>query len=1175
MAHRAHTGVRFRSYPPAQTQGTTTAANADELDSDAVKLISYQAPALVAGTYTASFTQSIAAPDGTSDTLHSEQQFAVRAPQLRLDPNVDVHSVFPAPGHSEYANTLPHIVFNNPELPWERVVSHASADSFNKSPWVAVLTFTEDELNVPPDDLKRWRIDTEQGPAHANSVKAGDLREPNAPGLVSPVQHIEREFNDNDTTECILISPDMFKNLFGSYANGATTPMFNGKADLAAFSYLAHVRSVHPHAMASTSSGDTELKLSLVLGHRVAPIGLQQPTKMLSHVVSLEGVDKVDLSNGQVQYIGLISLHSWTWMALPPDHGDFICVMENLGKSIQPLRMRDDLSAIPADPSPPNDHSLWLHNRIRDGYLLKPFTSSSGETSTVLFRGPFTPTLPTKHLGSVKPSSTTGTDLRVVDSKTGLLDISYQSAWQLGRLLAAGDAAFNTSLLRLRGRIHAEATKLVREKADSNFVTMSEFTAQLSSAVDYIVKADQNENIKVGRMNATLRWCNGWPHPITSPDPTTKLGDVMDTPEYKKEIENVTRQLTRSRGNGPGSDIVYNEENDPKSHDWANVLAWIMDVLFSDKMPLHYLISDPESLPRESIRTFFVDPVWLECVVDGALSLSSYFQRSDAIIMRELKNHINEYLRAPQNALNGKTPRLPKWGFLLRSIAVSSFPDLRIEAPLKPDDKSGQSEILFMQRISEEVIMCLTDRIPGEPTFTKVVISQPGHQQGFAFGNIIDEKHVAFSFKRLPTKSGASLQQDELKQLPMVWNHERKENEALPVFDWQNRTIILCEFAKQCMAALKKPGYFEWDNGSPSSILSTQLARAAFRLEIDSALDPALQQCLADSTKSPWLVKDGCRQIDALDATRLETQSSVANPASTIQPIQTAPALPHVEIPVDHRPEAQRSDKTASTSSELGTKRSATDLPRYDYSPYFWYEQHWLHFSNDTNNSHVRYFQPNIDCFPLHLGKNKEIRLQPYITAPMDVVFTTTGITNSSFFSFDADLIEWLIPVHCPAVTLTKDFDDKVHTFFRIDGTADHPQLPTVEPINLGCKWVYDTRLVHGTNLEYSEFERDQIATQPNQGNLHVFLVIRARSRDNPYNDINPRALTPVKRIDASFLLKGVSWHLPCTDKLGDGMRYEYDMKFLACFRNTHLGLVCKSFVKEYHINAIASANGP
>ncbi|TQN72334.1 hypothetical protein CSHISOI_03230, partial [Colletotrichum shisoi] len=161
----------------------------------------------------------------------------------------------------------------------------------------------------------------------------------------------------------------------------------------------------------------------------------------------LEGVDKLDLSNKNPQ------IHQ-------TDHVDFVTVMEGLGRYFQPLRIRDDIWASLTQEGQIGESAEWLQRRLRDGYLLKPYTSLAGARSAVLFRGHLSATLPVKTATSVKPWSKTGVDLEVRDSRTGLVDITYRSAWQLGRLLAIGDPSFSISLLRLRGQIHAEARSL-------------------------------------------------------------------------------------------------------------------------------------------------------------------------------------------------------------------------------------------------------------------------------------------------------------------------------------------------------------------------------------------------------------------------------------------------------------------------------------------------------------------------------------------------------------------------------------------------------------------------------------------------------------------------------------------------------------------------------------------
>lgn len=202
----------------------------------------------------------------------------------------------------------------------------------------------------------------------------------------------------------------------------------------------------------------------------------------------------------------------------------------------------------------------------------------------------------------------------------------------------------------------------------------------------------------------------------------------------------------------------------------------------------------------------------------------------------------------------------------------------------------------------------------------------------------------------------------------------------------------------------------------------------------------------------------------------------------------------------------------------------ATELPRFDYGFYYsWLHSHLWYGNTQARMAQGLYFKPSVDCFPLHLGKAENVLLQtPSLRTPMDVVFVTKGHTNSSFQPFNVDVIEWLIPVDFPSVTLTDDFaDPKVEaSLFHIDGTVDHPELPTAEPINIGCKWVHDTRLVYGTLLEFRmDSMGDHIATpKPDAKNLKVLLVARARARDNPYAEPDK----PDKAIDASFLLKGV-----------------------------------------------------
>lgn len=83
------------------------------------------------------------------------------------------------------------------------------------------------------------------------------------------------------------------------------------------------------------------------------------------------------------------------------------------------------------------------------------------------------------------------------------------------------------------------------------------------------------------------------------------LKRVCCSPEYLTYVGKIAADLTAVRpSKGTVASAIYNETNDPVSHSWAAVLSWILDVLFTVKLPLHNLVPNPETLPSESVRKF-------------------------------------------------------------------------------------------------------------------------------------------------------------------------------------------------------------------------------------------------------------------------------------------------------------------------------------------------------------------------------------------------------------------------------------------------------------------------------------------------------------------------------------------------------------------------------------------
>ncbi|KAI0546741.1 hypothetical protein F4679DRAFT_404617 [Xylaria curta] len=1089
--------IRFRAFPQAPKPAAQDNAGKGQVEQHDVRISSFVQPSIKTGTYEINVVQHIRTPDSSTDEapLTSKKIFTVQAPKFKLSLADDIHSVYPAPGHSDYGNTLAHVVFSDPTTPWERPMRDIEdVDKFNKTPWVAVLTFTEDELKMPQADIDR-SIKSRQGNTFTTATTAGNIAGLKAGGIVTPLDapNFTSDFKDTDLVDLLPLPIKLFKSLFVKYSNGKADT-WTGKPDTSRYASVAHIRDIHGGDMASTTQGESERSHAVVISHRTAPIGLPAPTNVISHLVSLEGIDGMDVPDGcPYQYVGLVSLYSWNWMAVPPEHADFIHTMDKLSKNIQPLRMKDEFIAkIVADGKTPSEAEAKLLQRIKDGYLLKQRTLTTGEKTMSFFRGPLCPNVISDSL--IKPWSLYGTDLQILDGNTGIVDISYAVAWNLGFSQAIGDPAFSTSLLRLRGKIHSQALLRAKEKVDSSYKNLPEYLQQLKTAVDHLASTGKPD--ETASAEALRRW--HITSPMNSEDEGAQRLSLEFSPvlqQYLDQIAEITKTLTSARDDNKLADggVPYNELNDPVDHDWAYVLGWLLDRLFAAKLPLHYLIPDPESLPRESIRTFFIDPTWLECVIDGALSIANHFEKSDDSIRRQLKEAINTYLSSP--LAPGQLPQMPKWGFLMRSIAVSSFPDLKVDAPFPAGKESSQSKMLLMQRLSEDVLLCLFDRCPDDDNFGSIVFSQPAHQQSFACGDFLDAESLELAFRFIPNVSGATIASLTVKSKTVKW--KRGDTSVSPVYDWDSRCVIVPSFAKWCIETLKQPGFFEWDQASrgiPSSLICSQLSKAVFRLTLTSP------------TTNTTIAKSGPRQL-FVPPRRSVPEHTPSKTNANSQPA----VIPKVTLPVGNRPQPQRPEVEAKATD---TALKPADVPRYIYPPY--------PDSDGFDGTETTQFQYTPRIYPLQNPKDKEkATILDNFGRPQDLLFEIQTRTESAGVPWNPRQFEWLIPVRLASLGTPVDpAIASLPAMLEVGGSIDFPDLPKVEPVNRGCRWLYDTRLLYGPLLKgQGSGRRCKYVIEDETTHLQALLIIRARSREKYelWSDHNLQ-----KPVDATFLLKRV-----------------------------------------------------
>ncbi|MEN8129265.1 MAG: hypothetical protein ABFS45_03530 [Pseudomonadota bacterium] len=131
-------------------------------------------------------------------------------------------------------------------------------------------------------------------------------------------------------------------------------------------------------------------------------------------------------------------------------------------------------------------------------------------------------------------------------------------------------------------------------------------------------------------------------------------------------------------------------------------LDWFAGLACLGNVPFNYLVPDEKMLPRESIRFFQVDPIWIDCLIDGAFSIGSVTHEE---CMCDCDN---------RNAELGEVKK-PQSGFLLRSEVVAGWPDLQIdgyETVLEGGDPSPPSQDTFKPKtLSKNVLMCLFDKV--------------------------------------------------------------------------------------------------------------------------------------------------------------------------------------------------------------------------------------------------------------------------------------------------------------------------------------------------------------------------------------------------------------------------------------------------------------------------------
>ncbi|MCJ1355696.1 MAG: hypothetical protein MMC33_005688 [Icmadophila ericetorum] len=459
-----------------------------------MKSYSHHIPSLKAGPYNVQVAHELSSSGESPLRLASAQRFTVVVPRFSL-PHGDIHSCYPHHGHAEMAHVLPHTVFNDPHLPWERWVETNEHDPRASvcTPWLGILTFTPEELKIDPKDWPAEARPLKQSALLSSGMSLESLYRTSAK-VALPFSAQELVQNDSerppgekrgDMVKAIFLKSALFQDLFCQQTGPPNV------VSLDRYKYMAHVRCVQRN--------DETKEFSVVVSPRSGPTDLDSPKPMIAHLVSLEGIEeniKFPLPVDK-PLVGLISLHSWSYQSLPPGHIDYVHLMKELGLKMAPLRYSDSiiemstgLSASHADHktgAPTSDmesrqlnisEKKWLQGRMLNGFSFVRYRPNSGEETTALYRGPVSP------------------------------DLSYNLARELGRSLAYADRAFLAAMTRIRGQVHKRAQGNVAAQLsvlNPNVRSYVDKSTLLSALKDNIMTDDDNAMNKMAPGESTER----------------------------------------------------------------------------------------------------------------------------------------------------------------------------------------------------------------------------------------------------------------------------------------------------------------------------------------------------------------------------------------------------------------------------------------------------------------------------------------------------------------------------------------------------------------------------------------------------------------------------------------------------------------------------------------------
>jgi len=334
-------------------------------------------------------------------------------------------------------------------------------------------------------------------------------------------------------------------------------------------------------------------------------------------------------------------------------------------------------------------------NALEMGYIGLNHVTRLGEQTVSWYRGPLVP-MQIEPQSPYKFVSCADEGLRY-DFRVGLFAAEYAAAYELGRMMALQNRGFAAAMYRFRN----------------------------VAALEKTAKSKQS-----------------------------RLLAAFGAPEGKGTLEDAVAGLFVSFGGGSDSEGVSRPDATPDATSVPlEVTQFLARAVLLYGVPFDYLVPDERMLPPESIRFFYLDPGWIDTLIQGAAGVGRT-GATDTVLDERIRfdalKHavadVRERGPASDNERNVEEANWPLTGFLMRSELVDGWQGVEMRA-------YGQDEVelapLRIDRLAPDVMLCIFNG-----AVMRLTVKQP--PEGLHFGLSPGDKggYERISLRRVTADGG-------------------------------------------------------------------------------------------------------------------------------------------------------------------------------------------------------------------------------------------------------------------------------------------------------------------------------------------------------------------------------------------------------------------------------------